>query len=146
MAEGILKSILRDRGVNNIAVSSTGIAAMDGLPATPYAVEAARLWGVDVSAHRSRHLDESMTKNADLVLAMSPEHVEHIMGRDYSALRKTYLIKAFPLPFSPSQEGVQDPIGGTLEDYNETYLELDEILRRIANKIIELASRPEKNS
>lgn len=145
MAEGILNSILRDRGVDNIVVSSAGTGAMDDLPATPYAVEAARLWGIDISGHRSRELREDMIRNADLILAMAPEHVQRILNIDDRALRKTFLIRAFPSPYSPSQEGVQDPIGGSLEEYNETYMELDEILRRIANKIIELAGKSEKS-
>lgn len=146
MAEGTLKSIFTEKGVNDIEVSSAGIGAMSGFPATPFAIEAARHWGVDISRHRARMLDRSMIGSADLILAMAPEHVETILHKEPSAASRTFLIKSFPERYSLSQEGVDDPIGGTLEDYNQTYLELDEVLRRIEGKIIELSKTLKKDS
>jgi protein-tyrosine-phosphatase len=146
MAEGILKSILRDKGIGNIRVSSAGIGAMNGMPSTPYAIEAARNWGVDISKHKANMLTRSLIEGADLILAMAPEHVETVLRKDPNAAKKTFLLKAFPAPYSSSQEKVQDPIGGTLGEYNQTYLELDEILRRIINRIIELSDSLKKDS
>jgi len=144
MAEGILKSILKERGIDNITVLSAGTGALNGLPATPFAIAAARLWNVDISGHRSRELNDDLIKSADLILAMTPEHVEFIRRRDVGGMQKTYLIKAFPAPYSSTQEGVSDPIGGTLDDYNQTYLELDEVLRRIVARISEIAGSRSK--
>ncbi len=91
---------------------------------------------VDITGHLARQLTGNLVERADLILAMAPEHVEAIIRRNSDAFRKTYLIKAFPAPYSATQEKVQDPIGGTLDEYNQTYLELDEILRKIVNSII----------
>jgi protein-tyrosine-phosphatase len=146
MAEGILKSILAEKGILNVRVTSSGIGAMVGMPATPFAVEAAKNWGVDISGHRARQLTPKMIEEADLILAMAPEHVQDILRKKPDALKKTFLIKAFPAPYSSSQERVQDPIGGTLNDYNQTYLELDEILRKIVNGIIQLSESLKKGS
>ena len=139
MAEGILKSTMKNRGIENIKVGSAGIGALEGMPATPFAIEAAKLWDVDISHHRARQLNRAMLQEAGLILAMAPEHSESIIRKAPEAAAKTYLIKGFPEPLSKSQEGVQDPIGGTIDDYNQTYMELDEILRRIENKIITLS-------
>jgi protein-tyrosine-phosphatase len=144
MAEGILKSILKEKGIDDIHVASAGIGAMVKMPATPFAVEAARNWGVEISGHRAQQLTPKLIEEADLILAMAPEHVEEILRRKPDAVRKTFLIKAFPAPYSSSQERVQDPIGGTLDDYNQTYLELDEILRKIVNGIIQLSESLKK--
>jgi protein-tyrosine-phosphatase len=146
MAEGILKAILKDRGIKNITVSSAGIGAMNGMPATPYAIEAAKNWGVDISSHRAREITRDMIEKADLILGMAPEHVDAVVRKNPKAAAKTFLIKAFPAPYSPSQEKVQDPIGGTLNEYNQTYLELDEVLRKIVNRIIELSDSLKKDS
>ena len=146
MAEGILKSMLQERGIDNIEVSSAGIGSMGGYPATPFAIEAARTWGVDISDHRSRELTRELIQAANLILAMSPEHVKYILRLDRSAADKTFLIKGFPEPYSPSQEGVRDPIGGTLEEYNQTYMELDEIIRRLENIIVKRAESFKKES
>jgi protein-tyrosine-phosphatase len=137
MAEGILKTLLAERGVTNVAVGSAGIGAMDGMLATPFAIEAARHWNVDISAHRARLLNQSLIQEADLILAMSPEHVAAILRKVPEAASKTFLLKGFPSPYNSSQEGIQDPIGGTLDDYNQTYLELDEFLRKIHGRIVE---------
>jgi protein-tyrosine-phosphatase len=139
MAEGILKSLLSQRGINDIHVSSAGIGALSGMPATPFAIEAARHWNVDISGHRARQLTRQIVEDSDLILAMSQEHVETVLQKSETAAARTFLIKAFPAAYSSSQQAVQDPIGGYLENYNQTYLELDEIIRKIEGKVIEMA-------
>ncbi len=146
MAEGILNSILNHRGEDAIVVSSAGISGLEDHPASQIAVEAAGHWGVDISAHRSKGLTLDMIKSADLLLAMSPEHVEYILRLEPAAAKKTFLIKAFPRPYSPAQEGVDDPIGGFLDQYNRTYLELDDVIRRAASEILKMASSAGKDS
>jgi len=140
LAEGILKNLLKSRGIEHIHVSSTGTAGLDNFPASENAVEAAILWYIDISKHRSRPINRQIIESADLILAMSPDHVNYILNTCPSAKNRTYLIKGFPKPFSPSQEGVRDPIGGPLELYNQTYLELDEIIRRIERDIVEMSN------
>lgn len=140
IAEGILKSLLSEKGLEHIHVMSAGMGALGGMPATPFAIEAAKHWNIDISGHRARQLTRQIIEWADLILAMSSEHVEYILKRVPEAGRKTYLIRAFPDAYGASQEGVKDPIGGTLEEYNQTFLELDEILRRIESKIIEMSN------
>ena len=145
MAEGILRSLLAEKGIEDIQVESAGIGAMDGMTATPFAIEVAAHWGIDIKGHRAKHLTRAMINEADLILAMAPEHVAFISRKNPAASKKTFLIKAFPEPFSPSQEGVADPIGGMLTDYHNTYMELDETLRRIINKLIEILDPLKKN-
>jgi protein-tyrosine-phosphatase len=145
MAEGILRSLMAERGITNIKVSSAGVGALEGMPATPFAIEAAKVWEVDISSHVARQLNTRIVDNSDLILVMSPEHYEAIKRKMPQALSKTYLYKGFPEPYSVGQEGVHDPIGGTLNDYNQTYMELEEILRRVEGRIIQLAESFEKN-
>jgi len=146
MAAGILKSLFKEKGIDNIKVSSAGVGTHDGMPATSFAIEAAKLWGVDISGHSSRQLTSSLIENSDLILVMSREHYEAIRRKLPEAISKTFLIKGFPDSYAPSQEGVHDPIGGSLDDYNQTYMELDEILRRIETKIIQWLDSNKKNS
>lgn len=146
MAEGILKNLLAEKGITGIEVSSAGIGAMPGMTATPHAIEVARHWGIDISGHRARQVNQEIISEADLILAMASEHVQAIIRRIPNAARKTFLIRGFPEAYSPSQEGVADPVGGTLDEYHETYLELDEILRRNLNTIISIANPLKKDS
>ncbi len=146
MAEGIMKSMLDHRGENEIVVSSAGISGLNNYPATQYAIEAAKHWNVDISDHRARSLTGGMIAEADLILAMSPEHVEYILRIDSKAANKTYLVKSFPRQYSPAQEGVDDPIGGLLDQYNRTFMELDDVLRRAEGEILKLARAGKKDS
>ena len=139
MAEGIGNKLTEESGERQISFNSAGTGAMDGVPATDYAVRAAAHWDIDISKHRARALKKELIKQADLILAMGPEHAQVIVSSDGGARSKVFLLKGFPEPFTLSQERVEDPIGGTLEQYNQTFLELDEVMRRIFPRIVELA-------
>jgi protein-tyrosine-phosphatase len=137
LAEGIARKIAGEYGVNDMIFGSAGSGAVDGMPAAEHAIAAARHWDIDLSGHRSRVLRKEHVENADLILAMSAEHVEAVLRLDHSAQPRTFMLKAFPRPFSSMQERVEDPIGGDLEQYNQTFLELDETIRKIFPLIID---------
>jgi len=59
MAEGICRALAEEKGWSIQAVSC-GLAAFPGDPAAPYAVEAARKYGADLTMHRSRPLSPTM--------------------------------------------------------------------------------------
>jgi protein-tyrosine-phosphatase len=139
LAEGIAKKIVSEKGINSFYISSAGIGTADGLPATDYAIEAAKHWDIDIQGHRSTVLTAQLALESDLILAMAPEHAERIISLDKKLKDKTYLMKGFPALYSRGQARVDDPIGGSLEQYNQTFLELDEILRKIFPKIIEIS-------
>ncbi len=138
MAEGILKKLLKEKGISDMEVGSAGISALDGYPVTVFALEAARVWDIDLDEHFSRRLTPEMLERSDLILVMSPEHLKHIQRMDKKFLEKSYLLKAFPQKSSNADLAIEDPIGGSLEDYNQCFLELEEELRRIQPEIIRL--------
>lgn len=142
MAEGALRMLLNKERPGMFEVLSAGISAADGYPATLYAIEAARIWECDISGHKSRPLTGDLVDRADLILGMSERHVKEVLRLRPGAHEKTFLFKNFPEP-SPCGEGVEDPIGQSLDRYNETFLEigeylgkhLPEIVKRIDEKI-----------
>jgi protein-tyrosine-phosphatase len=139
MAQGIAKKISSEKGIDQIIFSSAGTSAANGMPATEYAIAASAHWDIDISGHRARTLKPEHVKNADLILVMAPEHARAVLSYDKRAFNKLYLYKGFPEPFNQSQERVEDPIGGTMEMYNQTFLELEEVMRRIFPHILKLA-------
>lgn len=139
MAKGITQKLVMDMNLDNIKIDSAGTGTINGMPATDYAIAAAAHWDIDLTGHRSKPLTPELISNASLILAMAPEHVEAILLHDKLAYSRSYLLKGFPQLFSYSQERVEDPIGGSLEQYNQTFLELDEIIRKIFPQIIELS-------
>ncbi|BCV23041.1 low molecular weight protein arginine phosphatase [Moorella sp. Hama-1] len=76
-------------------ITSAGLAAREGEPATPAAVQALAEMGLDLSSHRARQLTAAMVKEADLILTMEAGHRERIL-RDYPAARgKTFTLKEY---------------------------------------------------
>lgn len=145
MARGIFRQLLTEQGAGDIELLSAGMAAVEGLPATELATATARRWRIDISSHQSRRLDPELVARADLILAMSDEHVEAILALDPEAAERTFLLKAFPLPdrFDPLH-AIADPIGKGPEEYEKSFLEIDEHLRRICSLVVERAR--EKNA
>jgi len=134
MAEGALRSLLDKTHAGKFEVVSAGTAAAAGFPPTMYATEAARVWDVDISGHLSRPLTSALIDRADLILAMTPEHVKEILRLKRDAEQKTFLLKSFP-ESGTDGDSVADPIGQSLERYNQTFLELGEYLGKNLGEI-----------
>jgi protein-tyrosine phosphatase len=135
MAEYALRSLLEKERPGKAEVHSAGIAAATDFPATMYAAEAARMWDLDLSQHRSQSLTTGLVEAADLILAMAPEHAEAVVKLVPDARDRTCLLKNFP-DEAPYGEEVEDPIGRSLDHYNETFLEIGEYLGKHLPQIV----------
>lgn len=72
MAAGIFEKVLQDKGLPDcILPLSAGIYALEGMPASCYAIKAASEWGVDLRGHRARRVTEELLEGSDLVVTMS---------------------------------------------------------------------------
>jgi protein-tyrosine-phosphatase len=135
MAEGGLRVLLTKERPGKFRILSAGTAAATGFPATVYGIEAARIWGCDLSKHKSQQLTRSLIEDADLVFALAPEHAKEVVRLAPEARDKTFLFKNFPEPHLTG-EAVEDPIGQALERYNETFLEIGEYLGKYLPEIV----------
>lgn len=107
MGAGILKILLDARGIP-AQVSSAGLFAVDGSPASPMAIEAMAERGIDLSSHRARRVNVQILMEATHVLGINANHVETLLSQ-YP--EQTCRIRAFPLPDIP------DPYGFGLDTY-----------------------------
>ena len=147
-AEGILKKMLRENGIDNLMVSSAGTFGLKDAPASLFAIQVARLRNVDLTRHRSRELTTSMIKEADLILTMSQEHSDFLNRIDKKATDKTYLLKAFPRLKPASNEDqnrgvlfIKDPIGGSPNDYEQSFSEIEKEVKRIYPELLNLLTK-----
>jgi len=137
MATGILKKLLEDKGIHQFEVESAGIASYPGSLASLFAVETCRNFGIDISQHSSRQLTKEMAEAADLILVMTPEHIDYIFHLDQELAEKTFLLKAFPKRDEDTRDcSVRDPIGGSSQAYLSCFFDLDENLRRILPSLL----------
>jgi protein-tyrosine-phosphatase len=137
MAEYAMRMLAEKERPGQAEVFSSGTAAADGFPATQYAQEAGKIWELDLSAHRSQMLTRQLIDRADLIFCMTSQHHREVMRLDGDADHKTFLLKNFP-DNHPVGESVEDPIGRSLDKYNEAFLEIAEYLGSHLPEIIRL--------
>jgi protein-tyrosine-phosphatase len=140
MAEYALRSLLDREAAGKTEVFSTGTLGLSGQPATAYAQEAARIWDLDLTAHRNQPLIAELINQADLIFAMAPEHHREITRLVGDASAKTYLLKSFP-GSAANGEKIVDPIGMELDYYNEVFLEIGELLGQHLPEILKRMDR-----
>ncbi|MFM7185567.1 MAG: Sua5/YciO/YrdC/YwlC family protein [Planctomycetota bacterium] len=93
-----------------VVVSSAGLAAWGGGPASANAVEAVRELGADLAGHESQPLTESLVSQADVILTMTAAHRAAILAQFPEAGGRVALL-------ATDRRDVVDPVGGSLETY-----------------------------
>lgn len=132
MAEGLLRDELRDRGLSpvQVEVSSAGLMAVEGVPASAEAVAVMDEVGLDIADHRSQMITEEMVADADLIYVMTPSHEDMVIDSFPWAREKVEVLGGgiadpFGLPVS-AYRACRDQIGGAVRPiatalHNEIY-------------------------
>jgi len=115
MAEGIFRHAIQGRG--DFRVISAGLGAMEGQPPSPYAVQAVRELGIDISGQRSRMLTPDLVQQADYILGMTHSHIDTVMLLYPQAAEKTFLLREFDDTLDLFEKDISDPIGGSYDVY-----------------------------
>lgn len=158
MAEALLRERLAERGRGEVVVSSAGVAALAGVPATALAVETMGERGLDLSRHRAKPVDPGLLTGADLVVCMTARHAIEVVVSEPVAEPRTFTLKELAQRLAgarPRYAGepladyatelaqgraaqewlgggrdvdIADPIGGDAADYRATAGEIDALL------------------
>ena len=151
MAEGILRARASAAGLD-VHVHSAGILP-GGAPATDNAVAVCADRGIDISGHVSRRLERDWIADADLVIAMTREHLREAVVASPPAFRKTFTLRELVrrinerpdatldqlhagrqlndyLRADPDDD-VSDPVRQPRDVYEDTALQLDGLLARV---------------
>src|SRR6266481_3532764 len=118
MAEGIFRHIMKGR--RDIQVMSAGIGAMEGQAPSPYAVQAVKELGIDISKQRSRQLTGELVQEADYIFGMTHSHVDTVLLLYPHAAEKTFLLREFDDTLDIFEKDISDPIGGSYDVYLNT--------------------------
>ncbi len=133
MAEGILRHrLLQSDMAEKWTVSSSGLCAFPGDPATPFALQVLADMGIDISSHRSSRTTPYSVEEARYVLVMTRGHRTRLLKRFPDQEEKILLISdvlhltsgsfdgsSRSDPIVPVLQEIPDPYGGTLEDYRQ---------------------------
>jgi protein-tyrosine-phosphatase len=126
MAQGILKSMLKDENITGVKVKSAGIAAIAGEPPTNHAIKVLEEDGIDISDHLSQPLDEALAEWADVIYVMTDGHRAAIHDLYPDFIDKVKIIY---------ENGIEDPYGKPIESYKRCAKIIRESLITIINKL-----------
>lgn len=125
MAEGWLRTELKKRGLDEqIQVNSCGMFARDGQLPTAETSLVLRNDEILIDGFRTRRCRRADIINADLILAMTDEHLDAILEMCPDAGGKIMVLD------------VTDPIGTTFDFYKEIYHSIQEKILKIWEKIV----------
>jgi RpiB/LacA/LacB family sugar-phosphate isomerase len=115
MAEGVFRAEVKGRG--DYRALSAGLGAMEGQPASPYAVQAMHELGIDISNHRSRMINSGLVQEADFIFGMTQSHIDTVNMLYPGAAEKTFLLREFDETLDVFEKDISDPIGGSYGVY-----------------------------
>ena len=136
MAQAILKKALVERGLSRLAVSSMGIHAHDGEPATEFAVAVCREQGIDIEEHRSRPLIPDELKISDLILTMEPVQVDFIDLFFPQVSDRLFMLASWP-DRKGKKATIPDPVGKSINAHRKTFRLLREHIDFLLPELIE---------
>lgn len=132
LAEAIARRVVIERGLSDVEVASAGTSAWDGSPASDGALLVGLERGLDLTQHRAQLLTRERVAESDVVLAMGPHHLERVEA--LGGTGKSYTLSGFA-SHGRSDRAINDPMGGELDVYRETYVELEREIRRVIDRV-----------
>ncbi|MGE5615258.1 MAG: low molecular weight protein arginine phosphatase [Bacillota bacterium] len=112
---------------------SAGISAIQGSPPSPEAIAALKDYpGSSLHGFSSRMLDDASVRDAFLILAMSDSHKQYIFSKFPDAYHKVFTLKEYVYGVPGN---INDPFGGTLDDYRECAREIAAAIEVLAKKL-----------
>ena len=124
--------MLEERQVDGVTVASAGTGAWVGAPASEGSYLVALEDGVDLSAHRAQPLTPELAASSDLILTMSRSHRQRLSELGYG--ERTFLLGEYAGRSGTAAE-VDDPYGGSVTDYRDTYTQLKALLGSVLERL-----------
>ena len=135
MAEVIAQNEIEQWGWNSVEVRSAGIAAFDGAGASSGALRAAEVHSLDLTRHRATFLTKEVAIWADLILVMSPSHFMSVTELGAGEISSLITSFADTREGGGISESVPDPVGGTEQEYLETFDLIQDLVNKVLQKI-----------
>lgn len=137
MAMGLLRAKVEPQGTQWV-IASAGTWGFDGDPAAMNAQLAMSEKGIDISEHRSRQVTHEMMAEFNLILTMERGHKEALQIEFPALASRVYLLSEMV----DSRFDIDDPMGGSLDDFMETANELEQLISDGFERILELSADP----
>ncbi|HEY2872912.1 MAG TPA: low molecular weight protein-tyrosine-phosphatase [Reyranella sp.] len=120
MAAGVFRTLVERAGMeDDFVIDSAGtFDGQVGQPASPLAVETAKLRGYNITGHRAKLLTVNLVKQFDLPIAMDRTHLAALR---WMVARERQDIPTLLMRFAPelNLDEVADPYGGPAAGYDQ---------------------------
>jgi protein-tyrosine-phosphatase len=123
-AQKYIQSILPD----SIAVLSCGYDTIDGRFSPPEAIAAAKKFGIDLSKHRSKGITENLVQKSQAIYVFDEKSRNIVISTFPSAKNKIFRLALLAEKRIPI---IEDPFGGTLTTFLNTYQEIVKALNNL---------------
>jgi protein-tyrosine-phosphatase len=133
MAQGYMQHAMEEKGIRNVDVRTAGVLTVAGLIPTPEAKQVMTNNNIDISKHRSCKLTPELIRKADLILGMTPYHVQFAKQLAEEAKDRTFLLKEYAETDLKNFQ-VTEPNGMTLEVYKRVYREMKLAIDKLLEK------------
>jgi protein-tyrosine phosphatase len=133
MAEAILNALASDMGVL-VEARSAGTAALVGEPIAPHAEAALEEVGVYGIGHRARQVDAAMLEEADLVLAMTPQHAATLRRLSPDSAGRVHTLVGYAYGV-PGGEGIADPYGQSMAVHRASVRRILKCVQRMVSQL-----------
>ena len=132
MAQAIFDALAKD-GDLPFRAESAGTAALEGRTIAPNAVAALEEAGIYPSPHRARRVSARMVEEAELVLAMTPQHAATLRRLGGNSAGGIHTLPEYAM--GVQGQGIPDPYGLTMAAYRSTFRQLHEHVERVVGRL-----------
>ncbi len=132
MAQTIFNALAED-GDLPFRAESAGTAALEGRTIAPNAVAALEEVGIYPGPHRARRVCAAMVEEAELVLAMTPQHAATLHRLRRNPAGGIHVLPEYAM--GVQGQGISDPYGLTMAAYRSTLRQLYGNVERILGRL-----------
>jgi protein-tyrosine-phosphatase len=138
MAEVLMKQEVARRGETlQWKIQSAGTWTEPGLPATQFSLAVMARRQIDLAEHLSRPVNGDLLRAADIILVMTRNHQESLRAEFPEIAPRLHLLSQLV----DRSFDIEDPYGGTLDDYEACADDIQNILTNGWARLVELTDR-----
>lgn len=134
MAMGLLRK--KVEGLPGWKIESAGTWTIAGQPGAGFSQLVLRGRGIDIQSHRSRPVSRDLLAQFNLILTMESGHKEALMVEFPEFRDRIYLLSEM----IGASYSIPDPMGGSIEGFEETAGEFERIFDQGFENILRFAS------
>ena len=116
-----MRKLANNAGIRDLEIRTAGVMTVAGLLPSDESVQMLEEQEMDISSHRSRPLTPEIIRRVDLLLGMTPIHVQTALRMSEESKGKTFLLRDFAGTAEGKNSQVNDPMGCTLEVYKNCF-------------------------